>query len=240
MNFKQYLIKEGVLTSERDILIEYLERKGVDIESLDEGVLDKMRGIKGVLLGAVAAANIFASAHGAIMNQDKIDFMANTVNKIMSKEISSDFYKDPYSLKDAEAYASGVAAGLKEMVADKKMDKGDYKTILHQVGEIRPNFEKLLDHVDGDEMDNTSPGDDEPNSIDTNPFNYLSKLTPEEWAENTIKVMKGQRGRAANESHLDSMQDFKSNMVKADTPEASKFYQKAIELLKASGISFTG
>ena len=58
MNFEQYLIKEGVLKEERDLLVDFLIKEGFDIENLDEGFLDKLRGIRKGVMGAMLALKL--------------------------------------------------------------------------------------------------------------------------------------------------------------------------------------
>lgn len=72
--------------------------------------------------------------------------------------------------------------------------------------------------------------------IETNPFN--SNIPVEKWAENTIEVMNQSKGSDAAQNNLETLKTFKSNMMSADTIEATRYYQKAIKLLKDAGINF--
>lgn len=159
MNFEQYLIKEGVLTSERVKLIEFLVSEGVDIESLDEGILDKMRGIKGVLLTAVAAANIFASVHGAIMTPKAQDFLAKGIERTMSIEVDPNWTTNDAELDNAVGLAKGVTATFDELKADGKMDNEDVQKTIDKVIEINPKIGKLVKIVNSKFADNTTPQD---------------------------------------------------------------------------------
>ncbi len=232
MNFEQYLIKEGVLKLERDTLIEFLVNEGVDIESLDEGFMDKLRSIKKGAMGALLALMIAKGAVAGQLDQKGINDYSNIIIKLAmesERTADSDF---PVELS-VKSTMSGIDDGLNKYIKQGRIDAEDKSDIIdnvlkknQSVGKIMQSFNKI------------DPGDDEPNRIDSNPFNYLSKLTPEEWAENTIEVMKKGGGKEAAFKNLDSMQDFKSNMVKADSPEASEFYNSAIKILKKAGIKF--
>lgn len=227
MNFEQYLIKEGVLKLERDTLIEFLVNEGVDIESLDEGFMDKLRSIKKGAMGVLLALMVAKGAVAGQLDQKGIDDFSNTIIKIaMESERTADLdYPVELSVK---ATMSGIDDGLNKYIKQGSIDAEDKSDIIDNVLKKNQSVGKIMQ----------SFNNDEPNSIETNPFNHLNKVTPEEWAENTIEVMKKGGGKDAAFKNLNLMQAFQTNMEKSKNPEAEEFYNSAIEILKKAGINF--
>ena len=227
MNFEQYLIKEGVLKLERDTLIEFLVNEGVDIESLDEGFMDKLRSIKKGAMGALLALMIAKGAVAGQLDQKGINDYSNIIIKLaMESERTAD--RDFPVEVSVKATMSGIDDGLNKYIKQGRIDAEDKSDIIdnvlkknQSVGEIMQSF-----------------NNDEPNRIETNPFNHLNKVTPEEWAKNTIEVMDQSKGSEQHQKDLESMIAFKSNMQKASSSEAIEFYNSAIKILEKAGIKF--
>lgn len=138
MNFKQYLIKEGVLTSERDTLIEYLEREGVDIESLDEGFMDKLGAVaKKGIMGAVFALMVAKGAVAGTMSVSLQDTLANGVVKTLQVNKGGADYKVEETIRQ-------INFELDDYL--KKNDNLDYKDeIVDKVIEINGPVGKMLE-----------------------------------------------------------------------------------------------
>ena len=123
MNFEQYLIKEGVLTSERDTLIEYLEREGVDIESLDEGFMDKLGAVaKKGIMGAVFALMVAKGAVAGTMSVSLQDTLANGVVKTLQVNKGGTDYKVEETIRQ-------INFELDDYL--KKNDNLDYKDMIY-------------------------------------------------------------------------------------------------------------
>ena len=138
MNFKQYLIKEGVLTSERDILIEFLISEGVDIESLDEGFMDKLGTFaKKGIMGAVFALMVAKGAVAGTMSASIQDILANGVVKTLQVNKGGKDYKVEETIRQ-------INFELDDYL--KKNDNLDYKDeIVDKVIEINGPVGKMLE-----------------------------------------------------------------------------------------------